>query len=348
MPIDIYSPRTMGAVIKRMPPKHSFIRDTFFKKTKTFLTPKVEFDFKKGNRELAPFVSPVIGGKTIKNSGFQTKDYTAPLIAPNKITTADELMDRRAGENPYSGKSPAERGVEKLVEDFQELTEMIDRREEWMAATALFTGKIPIIGDGVNEVIDFNFTNTEKPTAAKKWSATGSDPIADLKFWRAKVQQKGFVNCNICIMAADVVEVFINHEKVKSKLDVKQYDLAVIRPRELPSGATYIGTINEIAVDIYQYNEWYLDNWTNPLEPTTLPLVPEKKLGLFSTQAQYSMLYGAHTYIDEKTGAWVNAEGRIIPTHWIERNPDRKFIAANSRPLPVPHEVDSWLIAEVL
>lgn len=58
-------------------------------------------------------------------------------------------------------------------------------------------------------------------------------------------------------------------------MDVRAYDLAVIKPRELPNGLTYIGTIHKLGLDIYQYNEWYLDNWTNPDAPTQKPLVPD-------------------------------------------------------------------------
>lgn len=78
---------------------------------------------------------------------------------------------------------------------------MIVRREEWMAATAIFTGQIPIIGEGLNEVIDFDFTNKETIVSAeKKWNADTSDPLGDLERWREAVQKEGFVNCNICIM----------------------------------------------------------------------------------------------------------------------------------------------------
>ena len=99
-----------------------------------------------------------------------------------KRQTVDDLLERSAGENPYSGRTPAERAVEKLAEDFAELTEMIVRREEWMAATAIFTGQIPIIGEGLNEVIDFNFTNTETiVTDALKWTSPTADPLADLE-----------------------------------------------------------------------------------------------------------------------------------------------------------------------
>ena len=122
---------------------------------------------------------------------------------------------------------PQEHAIEKLADDLRELNEMIVRREEWMAATAIFTGQIPIIGEGLNEVIDFDFTNKETIVSAeKKWDADTSDPLGDLERWREAVQKEGFVNCNICIMAKDVANAFVNNAKVKSVLDVRAYDLA--------------------------------------------------------------------------------------------------------------------------
>lgn len=347
--ISIYEPRTMAKIVSRMPMVHTFFRTTFFKNVQTFPTKSVDVDFKKGNRALAPFVHRKIGGKTVPNSGYQTKTYTPPLVAPNKITTVEDLLNRQPGESIYSGKSPAERAVEKLAQDFVELDEMIIRREEWMAAQAIFTGTIPIIGEGINEIIDFNFTNTETiTTASKKWSADGADPIADLKRWRKQVQKTGFVNCNVCIMADDVATAFINNAKVQKALDTKAYDLAVIKPRELPNGATYIGTLNAEGLDIYTYNEWFLDDWTNPEAPEQKPLVPDGTLALLSTTANYSMYYGAVTLLDENTKNFITVEGEKVPDSWIERNPSRRFLQLNSNPLPVPHEVDSWFVAKVI
>ena len=186
---DIYTPRTLGKLIQRMPPVRTFFRDTFFRNRETFPTKSVEVDFKKGGRALAPFVHPKIGGKTVPNRGYQTKSYTPVLLGPNKVTTVDDLLERAAGENPYSGKKPADRAVQKLADDLKELNEMIVRREEWMAVNTIFTGQIPIIGDGLDEVIDFEFENEEKiVTPALKWSADTSDPMANIERWHTKVQ----------------------------------------------------------------------------------------------------------------------------------------------------------------
>lgn len=45
------------------------------------------------------------------NTGYQTKTYTPPLVAPEKVTTVDDLLIRRPGESLYSGRTPAERAV---------------------------------------------------------------------------------------------------------------------------------------------------------------------------------------------------------------------------------------------
>ncbi|MCL2107807.1 MAG: major capsid protein [Oscillospiraceae bacterium] len=345
--ISIYEPRTMDKLIRRLPPVHTFFKSTFFKREKTFTTEQVDVDFKKGNRALAPFVHPKMGGETIANSGYQTKSYKPPLIAPNKITTAGDLVARLPGENLYSGKTPAERAVEKMADDLTELREMIYRREEWACVQAIYTGKIPIIGKGLGYDIDFNFTNKE--VVKTKWSTKGSNPLEDLKRWREQVQKNGFINCDVCIMASDVVEAFKTNEKVMKVLDTKSYDLAVLKPRQLPNGATYIGTIQELGLDIYTYNEWYLDNWSDPAKPEQKSLVPKGTVALLSTSAEYSMYYGAITMLSGNGGPnenFVTVEGSLVPKVWVKHNPDRRFLALNSRPLPVPHEVDSWFIAE--
>lgn len=347
--VSIYEPRTMGRVVTKLPPVHTFFRSTFFKNEEIFVTKEVDVDFVKGSRKIAPYVHPVIGGKTVANTGYETKRYTPPMVAPDKITTVDDLLKRIPGESIVSGRSPAERAVLKMSSDFSKLRDMITRREELMCVQSIFMGKIPIIGEGLNEVIDFQFTNREEiTTAAKKWTGKDSDPIADLKRWHKQVQKKGFTNCDMCIMSDDVATVFINHEKVKNLLDIKNYHLAVIQPRQLAGGVTYIGTINELGLDIYTYNEWYLDDWTDPENATEKPLVPEGELVLISSHANYSMYYGAITLIDENTKAFRTVEGKYVPDTWVKRKPARRFLQLSSAPLSVPHDVDSWFVAKVI
>ena len=348
--VSIYEPRTMMGVIRKLPPVHTFFRSTFFNHEKTFITQKVDVDFKKGARKLAPFVSRMIGGKIVPNSGYETNTYTPPLIAPDKVTTIDNILSRQAGESLYSDRTPAQRAVIKMAEDFTELREMITRREEWMCAQAMINGKILVIGDGVSDVIDFGFTNKidiSKDTKQKWKGGSAQTKYQNLKTWHEMVQKKGFTNCNVCIMASDVVDEFIGDESIQKMLDTKNYNLAVIQPTQKENNVTYIGTIHELGLDIYKYNEWYLDDWTNPGKPTELPMVPSGTLIMASTNAQYSMYYGAITMLNQKSGNFETVEGKYVPDTFIEKRPDRRFLAMQSAPIPVPHEVDSWLVAKV-
>lgn len=348
--ISIYDPRTMGKLVERMPKVQTFIKSTFFRNVETFDTQKIDVDFKKGNRQLAPFVHKKIGGVTIDNEGYETNTYEPPLVAPNKITTVDDILKRTPGESLYGGKSPNQRAVEKMQRDFTELDEMITRREEWMCCQALFTGKIPILdkdGKELQAEIDFQFTNKVTLSGANAWNKKTGGKIKQLKEWRKQVQKTGFVNCNICIMGDEALEAFIMDEEVQKLLDVERYDLAVIKPRELPNGVTYIGAIQGEGMDIYSYNEWFLDNWTDKDKPENKPLVPTNAVALLSTEANYSMYYGGVGVVDESGKTIAVVEGSRIPEQWVERRPPRRFLQLNSAPLCVPHEVDSWYVATV-
>lgn len=346
--ISIYDPRTMGKLIVRMPKVRTFIRDTFFGNVQTFNTKKIDVDMKKGDRQLAPFVHPKIGSETIPNSGYQTNTYEPPLLAPDKITTIDDILARRPGESLYNGKSPNQRAVEKMQDDFKELDETISRREEWMCCQTIFTGKIPVIGKGMNYEIDFNFTNTETLSGTKQWGKSAADPLEDIDRWKEKVQKTGFVNTNICLMGKKACAAFLKDENVQKMLDNRRYDLAVIKPRELPGGATYIGTLTKDDIDIYTYSEWFLDDWTNKQKPEQKPLVPENVVAMLSTEAVYSMLYGGVPVVDERGREIGIAEGTRIPDQWVKRRPVRRFLGLSAAPLPVPNEVDAWHIAYVL
>lgn len=348
--VSIYEPRTMMGVINKMPPVYTFFRNTFFGHEKTFVTKQVDVDYKKGSRKMAPFVSRMIGGKIVPNTGYETQTYTPPLVAPDKITTIDDLLARQPGESLYSGRTPAQRAVIQMRDDFTELREMITRREEWMCAQIMLTGKVVVIGDGVSDLIDYGFTNKVDLSKdnAKKWKG-GTKPTiyADLVTWHEKVQQTGFTNCNVCIVASDVAETMLSDEGFQKMLDTRNFDLAVIKPSRHENNVTYIGTVRELGLDLYKYNEWYLDDWTNPDAPEEKPMIPSGTLLMASTATQFSMYYGAITMLNQKSGNFETVEGKYVPDTFTKKRPDRRFLSLQSAPLPVPHEVDSWLVAQV-
>lgn len=350
MPIemDIYQPRTMIEAVKRTAPNPSFFRDTFFKKEKFFETEEVDVDFKKGTLICAPYVSRKIGGKIIPNTGYETKTYTPPLLAPEKITTVDDILKRSPGETLYNGKSPAERAVEKMIDDFQELENIITRREEEMCAEIMTTGKLNIKGDGFSEEIDFGLTNTETLSSTKKWSASAADPMDDIDRWTEKVREESFTNPDIVIMSSNAARAFIRNETVKSLLDVKNYNLGAIAPTMLPGGVSYVGYIGAKNLSIFTYDGRYIDDWTDPEHPVIKPFVPSGKVVVASSAAEYVMAYGGIGVVDDEKKLIGYAEGKRIPDTYVMRKPVRRFLNLSSAPMPVPVEANSWFVAQVL
>lgn len=347
--VDLYEPRHMDTVVREIQTPKSFILDTFFKGEKTFNTKHVDVDFVKGKRKLAPFIHPKNGGKIVANTGYTTQTYKPPTIAPKKVTDVDTIMARMPGESLYSNVSPQERALLKQIEDFEELKNQNKARKEWMATQAIFTGCIPIIGEGINEEIDFNFTNTETLVAADlKWSSESSDPLADLKRWRKTVQQSGSTNCDICIMSDDVVDAFLRNKTVMDMMDNRRYNLGTVNPKVVAPGVTFIGTIQELDLQIYEYNEWYLDDFTDPENEEEKPLVPPGTLAMLSSTAQYSMYYGAITVANTETKKFHTVEGVEVPITYMTADPAAQYFMLKSRPLPVPKQVDSWFVAHVL
>ena len=346
--INIYTPRYLAEVVKIAPPVHTFFRDKFFTNIKTFSSERVDIDIVKGDRRMAAFVHPRSGGQVLKDGGYKTESYKPPLVNPYDISTADQLMSRLPGEDIYSGMTPAQRAAQQLTTEYNRLNDATTRREEWMAVQAIVTGQIPVVGPGVNETIDFGFTNTETLTGNNKWGGSSAKVLDNLEDWADKTLTNGFANVDMAIMGKSALRAFLADADVQKQLDNRRIELGLIQPKDLPNGVRYIGHLNKPSIDIYEYAEVYYDDWTNPSNPETKPLIPANKVILISSNPGYMMAYGACTYIEDASQQWVTAQTSRLLRSYVEHHPDRRMIELQAHPLPIPDKADSWLVATVL
>lgn len=341
--VDLYTPRTLAEVVKTTPPVRTFLRDRFFTNVKTFPTKRVDIDIVKGNRKMAAFIHPMVGGEIVQAEGYETKSYAPPLINPATISTADQLLERLPGEDMYSGKTPADRAAEKLIEEYNQLNDMTTRREEWMAAQVLTTGQLKVKGKGVDEVIDFGLTNKITLTSTKKWGASAADIWGNLKDWKQQVSRNGFANANMVIMGKAAADAFMADATVAKLMDNRRIEIGAIKPEEMEGGITYYGHLNLPGVDIYGYDEVYLDDETGE----TKPLIPDNVVLMIPSAASFMRAYGLCTYLDD-AGAWHRAETDRLLRTYVEHRPDRRFIELQTHPLLIPDKIDSWFAATVL
>lgn len=339
MPIDIYETRTMLAALEQRIPVYSFLLNTFFPNYETQTTEKIDVDYKKGKRKMAPFVAPRIGGVIMERQGFITRTYKVPKIAPERILTVDDISKRGMGESIYSTKTPEERAIELLAKDIDELDEYITRREEWMCREVLFNGKVIMKGEGIEQVVDYNFTNKEALTGDDKWTSEASDPLADLKRWRKEIIKKTGKAPDIVVMASDVADIFTKNKKVIEYMDSRRITLGTIEPTVKDASVTFIGKFPSLGVEIYSYDEWFLDD-----DGTEQPMIPEGHL-LIGSKGMNKRIYGAVTQMEN--GQFVTYEGTRIPKKFADEKNETQNIRLSSRPLPVPEDVDSWYVAVV-
>lgn len=337
--VNIYNTRTMMRAINQMKPAQTFLMDTFFPNLETTVTEAVDVDFKKGKRKMAPFVAPRIGGKVMDRQGFKTRTYKVPKIAPERIITQDDIKYRGMGEGLYSSKTPAERARELLASDLIELDEYITRREEWMCREVLFYGKVAMIGEGVEQEVDYQFTNTETLSSGAKWDAETSKPLEDLKRWRLAVIQKTGKAPNIAVFESSVVDEFIKNKEVKEMMDLQRLNIGSIEPSVQNEAITFIGRISSLGLEIYSYDEWYIGE-----DEVEQPMVPAGYV-MMATRGMHKRIYGAITQIESED--FVTIEGTRIPKSWVDKDNEVRKLRIASRPLPVPEDVDGWFVAKV-
>ena len=348
--VDLYETRTMLEMLEERKPVRTFILDTFFNRPpRTFETEAVDIDIIKGRRRLAPFVNPKRQGKLVEKRGFITRSFKPAYVKPKMVTTTDEILKRRPGNIIYAPNSgPAILAAQEMGRNFSELDEMITRREEWMAVQGLLTGQIPVKGEGVDALLGFHMESTHLPvlTGTDLWSDhANATPIDDLKTWKRLVAKDSGISPNICIMGLGAIDNFMKCEQVigttgggQNLFDMRRINIGQIDPIMLPNGVTYYGTLTEIGLDIYTYEEWYIDDQ----DEVEYALIPTNKVLLGNPAARCEKLYGAI----KDLGAI--APVPRFPKTWEENDPSERIVMLQSSPLPAPLEIDAFLTATVL
>jgi hypothetical protein len=374
MAIDLYSPRSMAQALLQMKPPKTFLRQLMIRRDEFYNNEQVDVDVKIGARRLAPFVNPNKGpGKVMDRIGFSTQTYTAPMIAPKRPITVTDLQKRMPGEHVYSPQTPEERAAMLLGQDLAELDEDITRVEEWMCAQAAFNSQIAVSGDDVNYTITFprtaalvaaapgagggpagNGLGSANPTSTKlaasqTWDQATADIVPQIRQMRRLFIKQTGINPDYVVLGELAADTLINAPSLSGLtgfLNTRRLDLGLISPELRDGGATYYGQFAGTGIDIWGYDEWYID----PADGVEKPLVPAKMLLMGSSKSYTVMRYGAVGVTSGMDGQaqLTLVAGRRVPESWIEREPAVRFLKVSSRPLVVPVQNDAYLTCQVL
>lgn len=348
--MNLFETRTMIPMLTEAKPAQSFLRDRYFSDVRRFETKKVEIDVWKGKRRLAPYVHPKIGGKTVERQGYTVDEFEAPEVSPDMVTTAEDMLNRLPGETIYGAMSPTERAAEQLGRDLAELDSMITRREEQQAAEALFTGQVTVTGEGYGTKVIKYWPDApeDQPYLAlatgARWNESGSTPLKDFRDSRRTIIQDSGVSPIDAILGQDAIDALMSNESFVKQLDNRRIDMGIIDPSNLPNGVTYWGYLKGAGLDLWTYDEWYLND-----EGTEVPMVPAKEVLIGSPQARTTRAYGVVSLMKGNDNPPEFYALERVPDSWSQRkNPAGRIVQIKSKPLAIVNQIGGFRVLKVL
>ena len=331
---DYYAPKFLRGVIQKVLPLRMFFRTKFFTDTVTYTTETVSFEFAQDKRGLLPYANPRRPAPAVDREGYQLKRFTPPLVSGSRTITPDTASMKELGELEWnSGVSPDERAARIAANDLMQLQDRLFRREEYMCARVKQDGILEL----PHETVNYGFTNIENTTNANKWNAN-YDLIGKLRSKSVALRKDG-TNPDMLILGTDAATAFMNNTGIKDAL-LHQAGYLIEPHDEDYNGAHFVCRLRVpgLYLDVYEYDEYYYDEAT----ATTLPVMDPGTAILQSSQERNYMLFGAVNYVENRSH--VTAVGEYIPRTIWKEDPSAQILIVESRPLPMPRDVESWCV----
>lgn len=303
----------------------------FFRRTVTFPTQEVMLDKITGKTPIAAYVSPVVGGKVLRNRGGETRVLRPGYVKPKHEVNYAQVVERLPGEDPARLNDPAYRRLRILTDNLKQEEKAIVQVEEMQAVSAVLNGKYTMQGEQFDTVeVDFGRSagNNIIQATGKKWSEQDRetfDPTYDLDMYCD--QASGLIN--IAVMDGKVWRLLNGFKLFREKLDTRrgsnsQLETAV---KDLGAVVSFKGYYGDLAIVVAK-TSYVADNGTEKR------YLPEGTLVLGNTAAEGIRCYGA---IQDSQAL---AEGIVVatryPKHWLTvGDPANEYTMTQSAPLMV-------------
>lgn len=352
MPFNFYETHNLLMAVEQLTPPTTFLRDRYFPTnaaTDVFATNDVLVEYKDGSKRVAPFVAPRKGGVTILRNGYEVQRFEPPCVAPRRMLTIDDLNKRGFGEALYSQLTPEQRQRALILKDAQELSDMISRREEAMAAEVMQTNGCVMkhIADDadVADTKHISFANgdsTWQYSGAGKWAKDYAGIAADLGAMARLLTKRGLAASEL-VVGADAADAIMANAEIQKLLDINNYNAGRIDPATLPNGATHIATLNVKGriIDVICYDEEYT-------EGSDTKAYIDAKTVILTAPAAGRTLYGAVSQVEQADGLFHTYTGKRVPKYLSNADGNSRSLTLTARPLLIPNNKNPFIVAKVL
>jgi hypothetical protein len=341
----IYDTIELVAVVSNLKTPSSFLLDMFFPQTITSDTEFVAIDVDVGKRRMSPFVSPLVEGRLVEQRRIQTNVFKPPYIKDKRAPDLRRPVRRMIGERIGGTMTGEEREMANLAFEMNDQIEMLTRRLEWMAASALTTGTVTVAGDGFpTQLIDFGrdptltlaLAGTAQWTNANVVTSTGgpgtASPVGMIETWQHNILKKSGALVTDIIFTTSAWTGFMADPLLKGAIYYPRLGDAgnnIDPGSRIAPGAAYKGHWGQY--DLWLYNEWAVDE--NNFEK---PLIPDGMVVLAGQAMQ-----GIRAFAQIIDPDFNYESMPYAPKVWTNKDPAQRFIMMQSAPVVIPSRVNA-------
>lgn len=351
MPVlNFFDTYTLMAVVEEIVPQQSFFLDRYFATgdDDIFQSDKVLMEYQKGDRRMAPFVSPRAGDIPMDRQGYHISELQPAFIAPSRILTADDLRKRGFGEALYPGATKAQRAAKLQLKDMTDMDRRIRRREEWMAAQTMINNACTMqeyVDDHTKgetlHVKFFDNASEHRYTANVKWT-TWDIMKGDVMAMCRMLTTRGLPAEDL-VLGSEASAQMLELPGIEDKLN-KNSGINIGAINETLTkydGVVFMGRLNfgGNILNVFSVDETYEDEngQTQRYFPETSAMVTAPGCG--------HMMYGQITQIDHGSTEFTDHAGTRVPKFILDQEHDVRKIRLGSRPLAAPKNYCPYIYA---
>jgi hypothetical protein len=343
----IYDTNTLIQVVPNLKRSQKFLLDRFFPNIVMSDTEYVSIDVDIGKRRMSPFVSPLVEGKLVEQRRYQTNQFKPAYIKDKRAPDLRKPVRRMIGETIGGSMTGAEREQANLESEMTDQLDILDRRLEWMAASALSFGTVTITGDGFpTVVVDFgrDATLTVAKTTTAKWTpqnvvAGTATPAQDVENWQTQILKKSGAVVTDIVFTTSAWAGFLKDPALTGAIiypKLGEQGNVIQNGAQIQRGAVYKGRWGQY--DLWLYNDWYVDD-NNVEQPMLVDgTVIMAGADLMGTRAFGQIMDPAFNY----------EALPYAPKTWVENDPAQRILLLQSSPIVIPSRVNASFSAMVI
>ncbi|MGA4368118.1 major capsid protein [Pantoea ananatis] len=345
---NIFDTSTLVGIVPNLMTSQNWLLDRFFPNIVTSDTEFVSIDVDVGQRRMSPFVSPLVAGKLVEQRRMQTNTFKPAYIKDKRVPDLRKPIRRQIGERIGGEFTAAQREQLNMMFEMEDQIDMIQRRLEWMASSAMQKAQVTISGEGYETVtVDFGRDSalTVALSGSDLWSNTATTakkytkPTSHINQWVKTVLQKSGGVARDLVFTSAAWDAFVMDDSLEGAIIFPALGQSgnLINPgTQVERGAVYKGRWGNL--DLWLYNDWFIDE-----KGVEQPMLADGTVLLSGPDLMGTRAFGA--IIDP---AFNYGPMAYAPKTWLQEDPAQRFLMMQSAPIVIPSRVNACLCATVV